>query len=356
MTLTRLMLLSLVLLSSQAFADDIRIVGNREESIRLTHSAPQTNPSLYAQSTLKPITLLEFELSDRAQRAVYKRVEQSLQSIENGSQAVTASKHVQLGMNNVPVLDQGQHGTCVTFAVTAAIDAALKKGDYVSQLCLLQLGAYLENQGAGLSGWDGLWGDVALERINKYGIMNLKNQRSHGCGGAKEYPYRSTPHTDMSPEEYAQYSEDLSSKVMTWEYVFDTSRLASDDDMNKAVNDVKTALDSGDRVVFGVLLPRTDLGTMGAVGWHSFFSDTWVLTGEIAHELDSATNLPGHEMIITGYDDAAVAMDSSGHRHHGLFTLRNSWGAYVADWGNFYMSYDYFKSLAIEAQKIHRVV
>ncbi len=35
---------------------------------------------------------------------------------------------VELGMNGVPVLNQGMHGTCVTFAVTAAVDAALGKG------------------------------------------------------------------------------------------------------------------------------------------------------------------------------------------------------------------------------------
>jgi C1A family cysteine protease len=57
-------------------------------------------------------------------------------------------------------------------------------------------------------------------------------------------------------------------------------------------------------------------------------------------------------MIITGYDDEAIAIDKLGHQHKGLFTLRNSWGSSVADKGNFYMSYDYFKTLAMEAYKI----
>ena len=64
-------------------------------------------------------------------------------------------KRILLGMNNVPVLDQGSHGTCVTFAITAAIDAALSKGDYISQLCQLELGTYLEPMGYSVSGWDG---------------------------------------------------------------------------------------------------------------------------------------------------------------------------------------------------------
>ncbi|MGF2339111.1 C1 family peptidase, partial [Acinetobacter baumannii] len=60
----------------------------------------------------------------------------------------------------------------------------------------------------------------------------------------------------------------------------------------------------------------------------------------------------GHEMIITGYDDNAIAVDDNGREHKGLFTLRNSWGEQFGDKGNFYMSYDYFKVLTIEAQRI----
>ena len=68
------------------------------------------------------------------------------------------SSSIDLGMNNVPVLDQGSHGTCVTFATTAAVDAVLGKGDYVSQLCNLELGATLEQFGYYPSGWDGSFG------------------------------------------------------------------------------------------------------------------------------------------------------------------------------------------------------
>ena len=50
-------------------------------------------------------------------------------------------------------------------------------------------------------------------------------------------------------------------------------------------------------------------------------------------------------MVITGYDDEATAKDESGQIHQGLFTLRSSWGYWVGDWGNFYMSYDYAQTL-----------
>ena len=346
----------LIGLCPTVFAENIAITGTVEQSIQLNHSPLQHNGAAASKPDFKTIDLMEFQLSDTAQRTLYSRVEQLLQSntgTEPSVSSTTSEKSVQLGMNNVPVLDQGQHGTCVTFAVTAAIDAAMNKGDYVSQLCLLQLGSYLENQGKGLSGWNGLWGNVALERLDEYGYINVANQKKYGCGGEKKYSSWKTPTTNMSPEEYSQYSESLSNANVEWETLFNTNNFTSDkSEMDKKLKAVKTALKAGQRVSFGVLLPRTDLGTVGADGWHHWFADTWVLSYDIAKALETATTLPGHEMIITGYDDDAVAMDSWGHRHHGLLTLRNSWGSGVADWGDFYMSYDYFKALAIEAYAI----
>ncbi len=89
---------------------------------------------------------------------------------------------------------------------------------------------------------------------------------------------------------------------------------------------------------------------VGALGKYSANFDSWVLTPEIVEHIAIKKELPGHEMIITGYDNDAVAIDAHGREHRGLFTLRNSWGSRAGDNGNFYMSYDYFKALAIEAQ------
>jgi len=344
-------MLSLII-NTQAFANDITIVGDAEQTIQLTH----LNNTLDSQVNSKSITLPTFQLSSHAQHVIYQHIQQALEhSTDNHTSSVTSakSKSVQLGMNHVPVLDQGRHGTCVTFAITATIDAALDKGNYISQLCLLQLGQNLENQGLGRSGWTGLWGNVELERIDKFGIISLKNQHQNGCGGLNDYPYYTTPNTEMSAEEYESLSQHLSGKRFTWKPIFTKKQSTTPTkDINKKVTDVKAALDAGNRVTFGVLLPRTDLGTLGAVAWHHYFADTWVLSYKIAQELEYASTFPGHEMIITGYDDNAVAMDDYGHRHYGLFTLRNSWGSYVADWGDFYMSYDYFNALATEAYQI----
>ena len=68
--------------------------------------------------------------------------------------------------------------------------------------------------------------------------------------------------------------------------------------------------------------------------------------------MQSQIDIAGHEMIITGYDDRAVAIDDHGRAHKGLLTLRNSWGALAGDKGDFYMSYDYFKAFVMEVQRI----
>jgi C1A family cysteine protease len=94
---------------------------------------------------------------------------------------------------------------------------------------------------------------------------------------------------------------------------------------------------------------------MGAVGTHNAKDDTWVLTPEIARDIYLRPQFGGHEMVITGYDDNAASVDDQGREHKGLFTLRNSWGDQFGDKGNFYMSYDYFKVLSIEVQRIRAI-
>jgi C1A family cysteine protease len=64
--------------------------------------------------------------------------------------------------------------------------------------------------------------------------------------------------------------------------------------------------------------------------------------------------LGGHEMVIIGYDDNAISTDRDMKVHHGLLTLRNSWGDKAGDHGNYYMSYDFFKKFAMEVQFIYR--
>ena len=85
---------------------------------------------------------------------------------------------VDLGMANVPVLDQGAHGTCVTFATTAAIDALLNQADFIDQQCNLAL-----NKALGNDYWDGADApSQMIDPIKMYGIVS----KNH-CFGSK-YP------------------------------------------------------------------------------------------------------------------------------------------------------------------------
>ncbi|CAM4479063.1 MAG: hypothetical protein LEGION0403_FIIPPAGN_02457 [Legionella sp.] len=348
---SRLIQASILALSmtSTVFAGDVTVVGSIKQTLKQSNSTLSAQYGVNKNSNEKVIQLLRVELSDEAKNNLINHAHVLAHPKTTLKADISAfPAGIQLGMSNVPVLDQGIHGTCVTFAVTGALDAALAKGDYVSQVCNLQLGNYLENLGYGSSGWNGSNAEQVLNQIQQYGIVNKQKERTIGCGGYKQYPTY-LPHNPALTMEPAQY-------IAMRELVFGTRvnwfNVLQENNPELTLNEVKQALNIGERLVFGVLLPRTDLGLAGALAKHkaTHLQDTWVLTPEIISSLDSIE--AGHEMIITGYDDKAVAIDNNGQRHQGLLKIRNSWGRFVGDAGEFYMSYDYFKLLAIEVSRI----
>jgi Peptidase C1-like family len=349
----------LVMFCGNLFAQDIKITGTITQAVKVPSTSLPAKMSLKKNTgyTTKEIKLLKVQLSPHAQQNLSIRARNasthSQQFAEKARNSARYPAKVELGMNNVPVLDQGMHGSCVTFACTAAVDAALNKGDYVSQLCQLELGNYLEKNGYTFSGWDGSWGRLVLNQMDVFGIVSKEQQQTQGCGSLKQYPIAELqPEDTISVEEYHQMSECIN-ELIVWSPVLDVYQSFSDRiDINKTVDEVKAALNAGDRLTFGFLLLDFDLGFMGAIGKHKAEGDTWVLTPEIARDAYLTHNFGGHEMVITGYDDDALAIDNQGHEHRGLFILRNSWGNKVGDQGDFYMSYDYFKLFAIEVQRI----
>lgn len=349
MRFSKPLLLSLLVCNS-VYAQEIKIIGTVDTHLKAPLSLHNSQPME------QHIKLLNVELTEPAIHSLKQRAT----IVNSKSFALKPSNSlptkIELGMNNVPVLNQGMFGTCVTFANTAAIDAALNKGDYISQLCQLQLGLHFEQNGYTPSGWDGTWGRASLNQMEHFGIISKEQQKSQGCGGLTEYPYSEMPGEDtaMPLTQFHQLSENLVSDYnVTWSPILDFVTSTTDRvDTNKTINDIKVALNEKNRVTFGVLLLDFDLGFVGAVGTHHATFDTWVLTPEIARDIYLKPFFGGHEMIITGYDDDAVATDDQGREHKGLFTLRNSWGDKFGDKGDFYMSYDYFMVLAVEAQRI----
>lgn len=347
--------------ATPAMASGVKVVGTLPVVVDQAHRQARAIDSMRVQPP-KVVSLMKVELSKDAKQVLSERIHTAL----NSKKSLNATFHqslpsdVQLDMNHVPVLDQGMHGSCVTFANSGAIDALLGKGDYVSQLCSLALGKYLEEQDYNHpSGWDGSWGPIVLEQFFNYGVVSLDNQREHSCGGMSEYPVSSySTGSAMSANDYQGMSESISQ--LNWTPIVSSEEALSKNKSitpDEVLEQVKTSLATGSRVTFGVLLD-VYYGSNGAVGTHNKYHDTWMLNDEIKQDADDGYINAGHEMIITGYDDNAEYQEERGDQKvgevkKGLLTLRNSWGEGAGDNGNYYMSYEHFKALALEAQSLN---
>lgn len=348
----------LMFIFGRATAQNVQVTGTLSHRLVLpTVESHQTGHEKMLRSDEgREIKLLKVKLSDKARQSLVRNARRLNASTLSAPPPNQYPAQVQLTMNGVPVFDQGNHGTCVTFAVTAAIDAAFKRGAYISQLCQLQLGNYLAQNGYRYSGWDGTDGLSVLAQMDAYGFINKKQQALYRCGGLLDYPITGhEPDSSMSLETFHQISEPLAQDnvQVVWSTLLDMySALIDNAETHETLMAVKKSIAEGDRVTFGTLLLDLDLGTMGAVGRKKSAYDTWLLTPEIAQDISMETAFAGHEMVITGYDDQAIAVDEQGRKYRGLLTLRNSWGEAPGDQGNFYMSYDYFKLFVIEAYRI----
>ncbi len=333
---------------------DVEIKAPITQVIQKKSSASQSKHALQ-QDAPKTVTLLGVKLSKKAWRTLSKDAQSIPAPTPRPPDPPTFSSRTetQLGMNQVPVLDQGQHGTCATFAVTAALDAALNKGDYISQLCSLQLGESIAQYSYRPSGWDGSTIAFVLNQVDSFGLINKTTQQSTGCGGLTTYAEApSTPATTMTlPEHYAM-SEVLPDDISSTQILDYDQKFQDHFNPQKTLDAVKNTLRNNDRLAFGVLLIGLDQGQVGAVGSHHETNDTWLLTPEVLLSLAAEKNYGGHAMISTGFDDFATATDSHGQVHQGLLTIRNSWGPLAGDQGNFYMTYSYFKLLAMEVVRI----
>lgn len=343
--------------TASLLANDIKIIGTIQQTVDIPKKPLLNQPSLENNFSKQIITLLKIELSDKALKTVTQRLNDVQSANKIHHQVIGLPSNVQLGMENVPVSNQGVHGSCVTFAISAVLNALIKQSDYVSELCTLQLGRYLQSYGYNPSGWNGSLGAVVLAQLDAFGFMTKAQQRQYGCGGLTEYPLLSyDTGTEVSLSEFHQHSQSLGQNRIVWTVLLnDYQSLHEGVDGNVVLNQVKNALSNGDRLTFGVLLADYEKGLAGALGSYKSFNDTWLLTPEIIEDMKENPQFAGHEMVITGYNDRAYAKDDHGRLHYGLLTLRNSWGDRIGNQGDFYMSYDYFKELVLEMQRAHKV-
>ncbi len=325
-----------------------------QPTIEVDGTIDQTLPS----QPEKTIQLIRLKLSSEAESLIAKKMFQA--KLANTNKLVLTSTgttpSVQLAMNNVPVLDQGPHGTCVTFSATAALDAIIGQGDYISQLCTLTLNQYLSSHGYAPDFWNGTLPKHVFNQMNIFGIVNKANEHQYGCGGLNAYPnLPSTKSNEMDVDQFHQISQNLFDLVD-----FDTTQILDyyqfvqkETPVGKVEQDVKNCLNQGDRLTIGTIVIPDNF--IGAYGKYHASHDTWILNSDVVSYINSNQELAGHAMVLTGYDDNAVVMDSQGNSHRGLFTLRNSWGPRAGDQGNFYMSYDYFRSLVMDLMRIRKL-
>lgn len=266
-----------------------------------------------------------------------------------------------IGMNGEPVLDQGNWGTCATFATTGAVNAIYPLADNarISQLCNLEVGRTLKNGSDG--GWNGSTGETVLKQINQYGYIDLAYQTQKGCGGLKKYPLKGKKKGKaMTIANFTAHSQ-MHFTEKDWTPIVaeqSDSKPLTPAQADNAINNIKTAINSGYRVIFGTLIDPNvgDVGTAGK--YNGSDQDAWVMIPTIQIDLQKNIEMEGHEMIIDGYDDTACATVSYAHQPKnteqqcGLFRLRNSWGTDAGYQGDYYMSYDYFKAMMMDAHAI----
>ena len=267
----------------------------------------------------------------------------------------TAFKPTHLGMNDVPVFNQGMYGSCVTFAMSAMLDTFLTHNDWISPACLLTLGRYLEDNGYQHSGWQGLMPDILFARLKEFGFIRQADEKN--C--LNHYPIDALdiPPNQTSPLQYHRLSHQLNPHLQLNNILNYQAFLRHELSPKQIIDKTRAALTRGERVLIGVLIPAMDYA--GAAGHYKVLHDTWILTTPILERLKNLRQEPqyfgGHQMIVTGFDDDAMIFDSEGQMHQGLFTLRNSWGHDVGDNGNFYMSYAYLAQLSVDLKSLQFV-
>lgn len=281
---------------------------------------------------------------------------------------------VQLGMNGVPVDDQGwEWGTCLTSAVIDGLNAyhGWHGDDRISATCFIQLSRSLPSV-TGETWWDDGDPTEALLWLSRYGVITIGEQASLSingkpiCGGLAHYPftpgssdfYRAPKFTEakaFTALEDKQRKRDggmgMAMSIKSYEHF--AHRAISNSDWHlmsngmdstptQIVNQIKHALSHGDRVVVGLFIDPylpDQAQWLGAMGRFHMAHDSWIVTRSITRDIDASRELSGHAILITGYDDKACV-----GKQCGLFTARNSVGSDMGDHGDYYVSYDYVLS------------
>lgn len=269
-------------------------------------------------AAIKHIKLLTFE-KERLQKP---SAEFSLLGEMDYSKGITpftlSAGAVDLGMANVPVLDQGNEGTCVTFSTTAAIDTLLVDNKLISQQCSLAL-----DLGLGTNYWNGAnYPSEILHPLQTYGIV-----LSSHCPSV--YPNLSERLGSAAYQVLADPQASAIVRGITYSY-----------SATPNLSQVKLALKGGHRVLMAFTL---NAAAQEAVqGFNVQMLGKQHQGGLWACKQGGSPNycvnsLSGHEILVVGYDDKQQ-----------LLKIRNSWSANYGDNGSYYMTYSFYSKMAVD--------
>lgn len=223
---------------------------------------------------------------------------------------------------HVPVLDQGQYGTCVTFASTATADQVLGAGDSISQQCVLQL-----NVSLGGNYWNGAYfSSQVLQPIKDHGIVPKSK-----CPQA--YP---NPYVPVSVDSYKGLVDSS----------LDVSRINYQYYPSASVELVKSELARGHyiNIGFGLLNTGNAISVQGydvVVEGKKSSGGLWACKQGSFSKNYCGSATAGHEVVVYGYDDSQR-----------LFKIRNSWSAGSGYKGDFFMTYEFFASMVMDATAV----
>lgn len=190
-----------------------------------------------------------------------------------------------------PIEDQGQLGSCTSFAAGAAIRFARKKQglpDFVtSHLFLYYNSRRFKNEDTG----------ATIKDV-------IKSAAKQGDCPESEWPYVISKFTVKPPAQC--YSDALKDRALSYQRV------------QQNLSQMKACLASGFPVVVGISV------------YESFESDEVAKTGMVPMPQPGEQLLGGHAICVVGFNDATQK-----------WIFRNSWGLSWADGGYGYLDYQY---------------
>ncbi len=287
--------------------------------------------------------------------------------------SITYASGLQQAINNMPVLDQGQTGTCATFSTTEALDILCGNStDYYNILDNLYIGAYLSSLNTSYLSQE------VQNQMNILGLTNFPNPWNGSCENLVLAQYKSygcivgeAPNDNngnFANNDETQMIDPLTStQVVIPSFTYQTLYVAPSYTQNQTesyAQQIEGALHQGKLVVIGI--PVDDSQTAPPNGMsgeiypdannqgqydilttvsNEFAPDVWTCTNQIASDIENnIKGVGGHAILVTGY--------ITNPQYGNFFIIRNSWGADNGTSGNDFISFDYVNNFSTSATAV----